>query len=158
MVSATYVWLNANVGMDDGWYDADTWETVDCSIKAGQGYLMYAEADVSITSAGEVAVNPAEVDIPAGFSVSGNSTPADINIQSMTLAEGSAGDGTEQIQILDEGGMVTATYVWLNANVGMDDGWYDADTWELIEAEIPAGQGLLMFAEAMTTMTIPSAL
>jgi len=154
----SYVWLNENVGMDAGWYDIDTWEPIDATIPVGNGFLMNASAEMAITTSGEVAGEATTVDVPAGFSVLGNCSPVDVDIQVMALDEGAAGDGTEQIQVLDADGLSPASYVWLNENVGMGAGWYDIDTWEPIVATVNAGEAFLFNTQAETTLTIPSAI
>lgn len=158
IVTATYIWLNGNAGMADGWYDNDTWSPITEEIIPGQGFLMYCDAPVEMILAGQVKPDETEVTIPAGFSISGNCTPVTVKLQNMKLADTAAGDGTEQIQILNASGIVVATYIWLNSNAGMTDGWYDNDTWESIPDDAVAGEAYLMYADTETKMTIPSAL
>jgi len=158
LVPATYVWLNENMGMDPGWYDNDTWAPVTAKIPAGNGFLMSANAAMAITTSGEVAGQDTVVTFPAGYSVLGNCSPVDLDIQKMTLPATAAGDGTEVIQVLDTEGLVPATYVWLNENMGQDPGWYDNDTWAPITATVKAGEAFLFSANADTTLTIPSAI
>ena len=153
-----WIWLNANAGMEDGWYDNDTWESIENTVFPAVGYLMNVSADVTMMVAGQVKADKTTVTLPAGFSVYGNNNPSDIDLQSIKLSESAAGDGTEVIQLLDEKGACTKVWIWLNANAGMEEGWYDNDTWEPIEYTVKAGEAFLMNVTAPVKMTIPSVL
>ena len=153
-----WVWLNANMGMEEGWYDINTWEPITQSIVPAVGYLMNVSAPVDMLVAGQVKTDKTTVTIPAGFSVFGNNTPVDVDIQSIKLGEAALGDGTEVIQFLDDGGQNTEIWIWLNANMGMEEGWYDINTWQPIEYTVKAGEAFLMNVTAPVEMTIPSAL
>ena len=156
--SETWVWLNANVGMEDGWYDVNTWELITKTVLPGVGYLMNVSSPVDMLIAGQVKEDITTVTLPAGFSVFGNNTPISVNLQNIKLAESAAGDGTEMIQFLNANGQNTETWIWLNANVGMDEGWYDINTWEPIEYVIAPGEAFLMNVAADVEMTLPAAL
>ena len=154
----TWTWLNSNSGMDDGWYDFNTWEAVSTSMMPGVGYLMNVSADVEMLVSGQVNGSKTTVTIPSGFSIYGNNTPSDIDLQSIKLGANAAGDGTEVIQFIDAEGQNTQTWTWLNANSGMDDGWYDFNTWEPINYTVKAGEAFLLNVTADVVMEIPAAL
>ena len=154
----TWIWLNANSGMKDGWYDFNTWEPITRSINCGTGYLMNVVEPVEMVLSGQVKSDKTTVTVPGGFSVYGNNTPNDIGIQSIKLSKDALGDGTETIQFLNEGGQNTETWIWLNANSGMEDGWYDFNTWEPVTYTAKAGEAFLMNVTSDVEMTIPSAL
>ena len=153
-----WIWLNANMGMDEGWYDFNTWEPITKTIVPAVGYLMNVSASVDMLVAGQVKTDKTTVTIPTGFSVFGNNTPVDVDIQSIKLGEAALGDGTEMIQFLNNEGQCTEMWIWLNANMGMEEGWYDFNTWEPIEYTVKAGEAFLMNVTAPVEMTIPSAL
>ena len=153
-----WVWLNANAGMEPGWYDNTTWAPIEKTIVPAVGYLMNIGADVDIVISGQVKSGTTTISIPAGFSVRGNNTPVDIDLQTIKLADTAAGDGTEMIQFLDADGQCTEMWVWLNANAGMEPGWYDNTTWAEIEYTVKAGEAFLINTAAAVDMTIPSAL
>ena len=153
-----WVWLNANAGQEPGWYDNTTWAPIKKTILPAVGYLMNIGADVDIVISGQVKTGTTTVSLPAGFSVRGNSTPVDVSIQAIKLADSAAGDGTEMIQFLDENGQCTEMWVWLNANAGQEPGWYDNTTWEPIDYSVKAGEAFLINTSAPVDMIIPSAL
>ena len=153
-----WIWLNANMGMEEGWYDFNTWEPITETIVPSAGFLMNVSASVDMLIAGQVKSDKTTVTLPAGFSVVGNNTPNNIDIQSLKLGEAAAGDGTEMIQFLDNEGINTQIWIWLNANMGMEEGWYDFNTWEPIEYTVKAGEAFLINVAADVEMTIPSAL
>ena len=153
-----WIWLNGNVGYEEGWYDFYTWEPITQKINPGVGYLMNVGADVDIITSGQVKAEDTVVTIPAGFSVHGNNTPTDINLQTMKLGATAAGDGTEVIQFLDDQGQCTQIWIWLNGNVGYEEGWYDFYTWEPISYTVKAGEAFLLNVVSDVEMTIPSAL
>ena len=153
-----WIWLNANMGMDEGWYDFNTWEPITKTIVPAVGYLMNVSASVDMLVAGQVKTDKTTVTIPTGFSVFGNNTPVDVDIQSIKLGEAALGDGTEMIQFLNNEGQCTEMWIWLNANMGMEEGWYDFNTWQPIEYTVKAGEAFLMNVTAPVEMTIPSAL
>ena len=152
-----WVWLNGNMGMEDGWYDAITWQPVTKKIVAGNGYLMNVAADVEMTVAGQVKDSITTITLNAGFTVAGNNSPVNFDIQNIKIIDG-AGDGTEQIQVLDENGQNNENWVWLNGNMGMEDGWYDAVTWSPITYDVKPGEAFLINVVSEVQMTIPAAL
>lgn len=152
-----WVWLNENAGQTPGWYDFNTWAPIEKTVDTAVGYLMNVSATVDISISGQVKKGSATVSIPAGFSVRGNSTPTDIDIQSIKLADTAAGDGTEMIQFLDAEGQNTEIWIWLNENAGQTPGWYDFNTWAPIEYTVKAGEAFLINTSAPVDMIIPSA-
>ena len=155
--STIWVWLNENAGMEDGWYDSDSWEPISEIVTPGQGYLMNVKKDVEASISGAVKQDKTVLNIPAGFIVCGNSTPGDIELNKFKVLNG-AGDGTEQIQVLDSNGINTEIWVWLNENAGMEDGWYDSDSWEPITQSIQSGSAFLINVKGETQIEIPAAI
>ena len=100
--------------------------------------------------------------VKAGFSLNAP-TFLDVNsdgfdLSNFKLGETAAGDGTEQIQVLDENGQNNENWVWLNGNMGMEDGWYDAVTWSPITYDVKPGEAFLINVVSEVQMTIPAAL
>ena len=158
LVTQTWVWLNETAGMDPGWYDFNTWEPVSTPIRKGEGYLINVLADVDLLMKGVVLAGERSATLTAGFNVFGNNAPVEIALADIKLSADAAGDGTEQIQVLDADGLVTQTWVWLNETAGMDPGWYDFNTWEPVETSIAPGQAFLINVLADVDLTMPSAL
>ena len=156
--SETWTWLNANSDMEEGWYDFNTWAPITANIHPGVGYLMNVSAEVEMLVAGQVKKGKTTVTIPSGFSIYGNNTPANINLQNIKLGASAAGDGTEVIQFLDGEGQNTETWTWLNANSDMEEGWYDFNTWAPIDYTVKAGEAFLLNVTADVEMEIPTAL
>ncbi|MBR2882783.1 MAG: hypothetical protein IKB96_10710, partial [Prevotella sp.] len=71
------------MGMEDGWYDAITWQPVTKKIVAGNGYLMNVAADVEMTVAGQVKDSITTITLNAGFTVAGNNSPVNFDIQNI---------------------------------------------------------------------------
>ena len=153
-----WIWLNSNSDMEEGWYDFETWEPITQTIFPGVGYLMNVSAAVDMLVSGQVKSGNTTVTLTAGFSVFGNNTPTDIDLQSIKLGANAAGDGTEMIQFLNEEGQCPEMWIWLNSNSDMEEGWYDFETWEPINYTVKAGEAFLLNVTADVEMTIPAAL
>ena len=140
----------------------DNWAFVNGTIPYGSGILLdTANADVAVTFAGQVASDDSEITSVAGFNFTGNNTPVSINVQDVTVGGENVTDGSDNIQILDEGGATTATYVYMTAaSSGFDaDGWVDMDNWAFVDVTLTPGQGILVdTANAGVSIVIPSAL
>ncbi len=158
LVSQIWIWLNANSDMEPGWYDFDSWDPIEAGIAQGVGYLMNVPADIDLLMKGVVLAGERSTTLTAGFNVCGNNAPVEIALADMKLADNAAGDGTEQIQVLDADGLVSQIWIWLNSNSDMDSGWYDFDSWDPIEAVIAPGQAYLMNVPQDVAVTMPSAL
>lgn len=94
-LSGIYTWLNETVGMEPGWYDYWTWERVSTDIPASLGYFMHANSKVKVKVIGELKLDSTTVELPIGYSVFGNNTPRDINLQDIRLGGDDACDKTE---------------------------------------------------------------
>ena len=157
MNTEIWVWLGSAVGMTEGWYDSNTWEPVEKSIKKCEGYLFNVNADVTIESSGEVRQDAVVTDLAAqSYAVVGNSTPVSFDIQQVKMVD-SAGDGGDTIQYLDLEGMNTEIWVWLGSAVGMTEGWYDSNTWEPITYTVKPGEAFLFNVSADVKVSFPGA-
>ena len=121
----------------DGWIDFNTFEVANKTLTAGASVLIETASPVSVTMSGKVGTSNYETLSVAGFNFVGNTTPVDVDIQSIQL-EGDVNEYGDNIQILDEGGATIEQYLWTA------DGWIDFNTFSLAEKTIPAGQGLLI--------------
>ena len=69
-----------------------------------------------------------------------------INLQDIKISGDNVTDSADNIQILDEGGATTATYIYMTAETSAleADGWVDGDNWCLTDVTIPYGAGILL--------------
>jgi len=117
---------------------------------------MAVDADVELQTAGTVKQGTSVIKLPSGFNVVGNSTPNEIDLQKMKLLN-AAGDGTEQIQIIEQDGSCSTIWTWLNTDIGVEkDGWYDNDTWEPIVKTVKPGTAFLIAVDADTELELPA--
>ena len=154
----TWVWLNETAGMDPGWYDINTWDPVSTTIRKGVGYLITVDQDIDLLMKGVVLAGERSVTLATGYNVFGNNSPVEIKLSDISLADTAAGDGTEQIQVLNEKGVNNETWIWLNKNAGMDPGWYDINTWDPVETPIAPGKSFLITVDQDVVVTMPAAL
>ena len=100
------------------------------------------------------------VPLSAGFNCVGNSTPVDLDLQDIALAN--AGDGASYIQVVTTGGLLGPVYTWVSASTSGEatDCWFDVDNWAPISGvTYAAGKGFYLFCgTANGTLVLPSAL
>lgn len=145
---ANYFWV------EGAWYDENFDNPVEgVTVKSGTSFVIECMEDTSVTFAGTVADSDIEVPSVTGFTMVGNASPVDVNVQDIKLGEG-ASDYADNIQIWDEGGVTIANYFWV------DGAWYDENFDNPVEGiTIKAGQGFVVEAmELATPVIIPSAL
>lgn len=158
-ISNSYFWYTMDaMGMADGWYD-ENFEIVDVKLTPGQSFLLYTEGVGCVTVSGQVADKNIAIPAVAGFTAAGNATPINMSIQGISLSgSGITAAGTESIQIVDADGNISASYFWYTMDaMGMADGWYD-ENFELVEKDISAGEGFLLYTEGVGSLVVPSAL
>ena len=159
MTAVTYYWLTeADIG-EAGWYD-DNWEKYEnVKLNKGDGLIFFSFGDTAkFQSSGKVVTGKTEITLNAGFTVAGNSTNRDLDLQDIKIADG-LGAQQEQIQVLGANGVMTGvTYYWLTeADIG-EDGWYD-DNWEKIEGvTVKAGEAFVIFAFNGAKLALPAQL
>ena len=163
LLGPAYYWFSAlNAGTaEDCWFNQDAWEPVEFALNDGQGFYIYAAtANAKAKVNGQVRNNVFNVPLAYGYNCVGNSTPVDLDIQEMALAN--AGDGQSFIQVVTTGGLLGPAYYWFSAlNAGTtEDCWFDQDAWEPIAGvTYLAGQGFYLYcATANGTLVLPSAL
>lgn len=155
----TYYWIGEAFGMEPAWYD-DSWTPIaDVSLEDGQGVFLYTPNAVTITIpfAGEVKMTAHEVALGQGYSIAGNASVVDLDLQALKL-EGAVGDQSEFISVLDENGLAIGTYYWIGEAFGMDPAWYD-DSWTPIaDVTIKAGDAMMISSpnNATTKLVIPA--
>ena len=151
----TFYWIPASEAADyemegEGWYDADEGVIAVNTFDVGEGFVTMNDFGdgATITYAGAVPMGATEVDVPAAVAISGNSTPVDVDIQSIVVdADGIAG-GQVQIQTMTAGGATDRTFYWIPASEAADyemegEGWYDADEGVIAEKTFTAGEGFI---------------
>ena len=143
-----YFWMS---GM--GWIN-ESMEVVSKPIVSGQSVLIDTiNSGLNITVAGQVENEDILTTSVSGFNFVGNSTPADLDIQKITLEGDKISDLGDTIQILDAGGAAVEVYFWMS---GM--GWIN-ESMEVVTRNIPAGTGVLIdTVNAGVTIKVPSAL
>ena len=144
----------------DGWLTEACDALADVTLEPGQAVLIYTEAEVSVTSAGQVAGAATILSSVAGFNSVGNNSPVSIDIQDIKLGEG-ATDWSDNIQFMDEESVVVASYYYATTGEsGLEaDGWLTEACDALAEVEIPAGKGFFVYTEAAgVQITIQAAL
>ena len=162
----TYFWFPKDwtaSGENSGWVDGSTGDPVDMTLDSGLSVLLDSASDATVTIAGEVSPNAAEVVTVAGFNFVGNASPVVIDIQDIQIdVDDADATGGDSIQILDDGGSTIETFFWFPAEwtaSGTKSGWVDGSTGDLAEVDLAPGQGFLLdIATDGTTVTIPPAL
>ena len=156
----SWVWITTDQGVEaDGWYDINSWEPISHKVMPGEGFLINTQGGVKMSVAGQVKAGKTTLTLPAGFTTAGNSTPTGIDIQKIKIVGGLGDGGSEQIQILTPGGVNNETWVWITTDQGVEaDGWYDINSWDLIEYTVPAGSAFLFNTQTDCTLEIPAAL
>ena len=146
-------WLpDDGTGEEGGcWFDGDNWVLIEETVAAGQGFYIFAnDADLSIQSSGSVRLTNYSKELDQGYNLVGNSSPADLDIQSIKIVgDAVTGGGANNICLLDADGVFQGSYGWWlpDDGTGEEGGcWFDGDNWVLIEDTIAAGQGLYIFA------------
>ena len=155
-----YVYLLESDGMEEGWYMGGSWDPItEVSVPKGTGFIFFCDSGAQLQSAGEVVTGETRIPLNAGFTVAGNSTNIDRDLQDFKI-EGGVGSEGEQIQLLGSNGIVSGDpYVYLLESDGMEEGWYMGGSWEPIEnVTIKAGQSHIFYTAEGATLVIPSQL
>ena len=162
-LGAVYSWFSAaSAGTtEDCWFDEDNWEPVDFTLTDGQAFYIYASTTTAKTKVnGQVRNDVYTVPLARGYNCVGNSTPKDLDLQEMKLAN--AGDGQSFIQVVTPAGALGAVYSWFSAaSAGTsEDCWFDEDNWEPISGvTYLAGEGFYLYcATTSGTLELPCAL
>jgi hypothetical protein len=134
-----------------GWYDFDTSAPLDdLTFLAGTGAYVYTPlAGAGMLIAGEVALDPLELSLPAGgYIVIGNSSPVAITLADIIP---SASFDSGMLQFLDAGGAVVQTAVYYDGF-----GWFDFDTSApLDDLVVGPGDAIYAYSPLAATLTFP---
>ena len=155
-----YYWYNANeAGEVAGWYDINWAPISGVKIAQAAGMILSCSGAVKLQTSGQVLAGKQEIPLYVGFTVAGNNTNIDLDLQDLKLV-GSEGWGADQIQVLGEDGVVTdEVYYWYNAGeAGNDAGWYDIDWAPIDGVSVEAGKALIFSCSGDVTLEIPSQL
>ena len=162
-LGASYYWASPIITgeAEDCWFDMDAWAPVDFALTDGQGFYVYAgTATAKAKVSGQVRDNVFNVPLSYGYNCVGNSTPVDLDIQDMALAN--AGDGQSLIQVVTTAGALGASYYWASPIITgeAEDCWFDMDAWAPVSGvTYLAGEGFYLYcATANGTLVLPSAL
>jgi len=132
MTDVAYFYVTEAQGYDhDGWVTEIMGDTYveNVSLSLGQGFYLYVGSgdDVQVQYAGEVVKgNLTSPELPFGYNIVGNASPAPVNLQQIQLLGSQVGDGaSDYIEVWDEtGNMTDATYFYVTEAQGYDhDGW-----------------------------------
>lgn len=144
-----YTWNCPDNGYDTWcWADANG-AVADVELTSGTGFYLYADSDgLAMQCSGQVKVGEYSKNLIAGYNITGNFSPVDLDIQDLTI-ENSEGWGTEMIYVLDENGLLTDDcYTWNCPDNGYDTWcWADADG-AVAEKTVKAGEGLYLYADS----------
>ncbi len=139
----------------DGWVNEE-FELADVTVPAGASVLIATEGETQVSVAGLVNKDAVTVKSVAGFNFVGNVSPMSIDIQDIKLGA-TATSGSDNLQILDEGGATSVFYTYLTKEDSeLDkDGWVDEE-FQLASMEITPGMGVLVATESSDVeITLP---
>ena len=163
LLGPVYYWASPEVTFEAEWcwFDMDNWAPVDFALADGQGfYIASGTANAKAKVNGQVRNDVFSVPLASGFNCVGNSTPKDLDLQEMTLAN--AGDGLSYIQVVTTAGLLGPVYYWASPEVTFEAEWcwFDMDNWAPVSGvTYLAGQGFyLSCGTANGTLELPSAL
>lgn len=145
---------------DDAWYDEDNEKVEGFEFDEAEGMMVFSGGEYVFPFSGEV--NQAETDVPFApyLSPHGNIRPCAVSIQSIQpidAGESLIGGGAVQMQFLDQFGVGQYSYAYYlggELKKKPDDAWYDEDN-ELVEIDLAAGQGILLYAECEGFLRFP---
>ena len=155
-VVGDYYWFNAFDEYPAGWFDMSGAESAGISLKPGEAVLFYTKQEgVSVLSAGEV---PGAITHGiAGFSMFGNGSPVEIDVDTMTVQ--GADDAMTSIQVLDGNGQVVGDYYWFNAFEEYPAGWFDMSGAESAGISLAPGEAVLFYTkQSGVSATVPAAI
>ncbi|MCR5820716.1 MAG: hypothetical protein K6F94_07235 [Bacteroidaceae bacterium] len=151
----TFYWIPESEAGDyemegEGWYDADEGVVAEKTFTIGEGFVTMNDFGdgASITYSGAVPMGATEVVIASAVATAGNSTPVDVDIQSIVVTADGIGAGQVQIQTVTSGGATGRTFFWIPESEAGDydmegEGWYDADEGIIAEKTFVAGEGFV---------------
>lgn len=150
----SYSWLSPDMSGEEDfcWFDIDNWERVeDFTVTDGMGFFIFTDAgNVKIQAAGSVKLGKYSKVLAAGYNLTGNFTPVEIDVQNLKIV-GSEGNMTEFIYFIDaEGQDAGISYSWLSPDMSGEEEfcWFDIDNWEPVEGcTVKPGEALFMFAD-----------
>ena len=153
-----YSWLTEDDIGEEGWYDGSWNPITGVTVQKGAGYIFACVSGAKLESSGEVIAGETRIPLAAGFTVAGNNTNVDFDLQEFKIENG-LGSECEQIQVLGTDGIVTGEiYSWLTEDDIGVAGWYDGSWNPISEVTIKAGQAHIFACVAGATLVIPSQL
>ncbi len=164
---ATYVYVKGEwlgEGAEDAWCDGGSLKPVTTiELKQGKGFYIKSSSkddEIKVQTSGSVKLANTEVSLPGGYTIVGNASPVNLDIQRFKLSGSYLGDGgSEQLQLLDEEGNPGATYVYVKGEwlgEGAEDAWCDGGSLKPITLSVKAGEGLYLKTGDGVTFITPS--
>jgi len=141
-----------------GWCDASSFEVLDdMTIPIGTGMFVYSsQADVTFTVAGEVKLDSFQLNVAAGYTVVGNSSPVAITLGDVvpTNFSGDNGDTAQFFSTTGDGAVVTTATYYDNY------GWCDASSFALLDTMVlnPGDAFFAYCSQSGASFTFPDVL
>ena len=128
-------------------------------IGIGEGIMITAASDFTVTFAGEVVAGAPTVVAPAGFSMIGCPTPSSVKIADI-LVKNALGMGTDSAQKVNADGSWGSMYYYntLEGSGWLADGWYKEDGMTPVDDDdvLAAGESLMISAAQEMKLTFPA--
>ena len=159
-------WYYTKIGYNvakDGWYDIDDEYVEDVGLDHGCGVFVSCDnEDVVFKVYGEVVQTAAANEVFEGYTISGNSSLAEVDLQDIVVSGTNlSGDGDVMIQLISDEGEWVGEY-WYYTKTGYNvakNGWYDIDDEYAEDVSLGAGFGFFVSSDnADIVFTVPSAL
>ena len=148
---AMFIYLDGEMsGLGETCWLNDEMEKASFSIATGDGIMVDTGdegAGISCTAAGEVPTANVTFTTIAGFNFTGNPFPAAIDIQDISITDdaGAVGWGSENIQVLDEGGATATMFIYLDGEMsGLGETCWLNDEMEKATFAFAAGDGFMI--------------
>ena len=143
----SYYWVNWYEGEDGAescWVDSEYAKVEGMTIQPGQGLWVAGDSSEQIfQSAGQVGTADVAVQLRSGSTMTGNSSPVEIDLQDIVCTDNCS--DSVSFMILDNIGLGGDSYYWVNWYEGEDGAescWVNSDFEKVSGMTIQPGQGL----------------
>ena len=139
-----------------GWCDAYTFAVLDdMTIPIGTGMFVYSsQPNVSFIVAGEVKLDSFQLNVAAGYTFVGNSSPVAITLGDIVPVNFD-GNNADNAQIFSPGGSVSTTVTYYDGY-----GWCDAYTFQVLDSMVlnPGDAFFVYCSQSNVSFTFPDVL
>ena len=158
MTGVEYYWLTEDDIGVEGWYNGDWEPIVGVTVSKGAGFIFSCMGGAKLQTSGEVVSGKTRIPLNVGFTVAGNSTNVDFDLQEFAIEDG-LGSQCESIQVLGANGVMTGVeYYWLTEDDIGAAGWYNGDWEPIVGVTLNAGQAHVFSCMGGATLVVPSQL